>query len=90
MEAPLGTRRLLDESACTKLCERVTDLQRGEPRDALPAHRHDDLAAFCGVSYIATELVVQLTHADLALQSWRMWRHGHELRRYMRRRQGSR
>jgi len=58
MEAPLGARRLLYESAGTQLCERVADLQRGEPRDALPTHGDDDLATFSGVPYIATELVV--------------------------------
>lgn len=73
----------MDESARTQIRKWVADIKRREPRDALPAHRHNDLAAFSGVSHVPAELVVQLTHADLALQACSMWRHDHELRRYM-------
>jgi len=66
--APFRTRWLLDESAHTQVRKGVFDIERREPRNALPAHRHDDLPAFGGVSYVAAELIMHLAYTELRLQ----------------------
>jgi hypothetical protein len=78
-DPPLRPVRLLHEPTRSQLGEGVAHLERREPRDALATHRHDDLSACGGVPYVATELIVQLAHADLGLQLYTMWRHAHQL-----------
>jgi hypothetical protein len=60
-------RRLADQPARAQLGKGIAIVDRQQPRDPPPAHRHDDLAAVADVLDVAAELVMQLPHTDLTL-----------------------
>jgi hypothetical protein len=65
-DLPFWPGRLSDESSGTQVGEWITDRERGESRDALAPHRHEDLSAFGSVAHVAAELVMQLANADVS------------------------
>jgi hypothetical protein len=60
--------RILDQTPSAQISQGVVFRERGQTRDATPAHGDDDLAALSDVTDVAAELVVQLADPDLALQ----------------------
>ncbi len=75
--------RLLDKPARAQIGQCVIGGHRRQSGHATTAYGHHNLAAGSGMLHISAELIVQLTHADLAFERWLMWRHQTQSRRYI-------
>jgi len=71
------------QAAGTQTLQGVDLVHGREASDALPAHRHDYLAAVGYVADIPTQMIMKVTHPDLMLELF-LWRHRQDYTHHIR------